>query len=201
MTLIEEPKKYPLTILLRIGIPSFLTAVILSVGSHLCAHYFAGLILPSLENIRPVFTAIPHGRFTMLPLSALIALIWTFLLAIGSFTFFLHHPRNLFATSMAFVNTTLRLPEMVSVFLQFLFYNRTTFPVDESYSLYLLRITDPTLSVLFLCFFSLSMIFLTVTIIHDTKTIPWKWLVAIVLFLVLNLMKFWIANLFGLSSL
>jgi hypothetical protein len=201
MALIEEPKKYPLATILWIGIPSFLIAAIISIGSHIGAHYVAGLILPRFENLQSTFAGIPQGYYSTNPFSALFGLIWTFILAIGSFAFFLHHPRNLFATSMAFINTALRLPEMVSVFLQFLFYNRTTFQVDESYSLYLLRITDPTLLVLFLCFFSLSMLFLLVIIVHDTKTIPWKWLVAIGCFIAITLMKNWMVNVFGFSTL
>jgi hypothetical protein len=201
MALIEEPKKYPLPTLLWIGIPSFLIAVIISIGSHLGAHYIAGLILPRFENLQSTLAGIPQEDYTTNPFSALFGLIWTFLFSLGSFAFFLHHPRSLFATSMAFVNTTLRLPEMVSVFIQFLFYNRTTLPVDESYSLYLLRLTNPTLPVLFLCFFSLSMIFLTVTIIHDTKTIPWKWLVAVFSFIAIILIKNLLVGLFGFSNL
>jgi hypothetical protein len=200
MALIEEPEKYPLPTLLWIGIPSFLIATIISIGSHLGAHYTIEQILPGFENQQPPIAAIPNAVTSVHPLSALFGLIWTFFFSLGSFAFFLHHPRSLFATSLAFVNTTLRIPEMVSVFLQYLFYNRTTLPVDESYSLYLLRLTNPTLPVLFLCFFSLSMIFLTVTIIHDTKTIPLKWLIALILFIVVILIKNLTVGVFGFST-
>jgi hypothetical protein len=201
MPLVEEPKKYPPRTLVLIGIPVFLSAVIISIGSHLGAHYVADLILPGFKNLRLASAAIPDAESVMHPLTALVGLIWTFLLSLGSFAFFLHHPRSLFATSMAFINTALRLPEMVAVFLQFLLYNRTTLVVDESYSLLLLRLNNPAMSILFLCFFSLSMIFLLMTIIHDTKTIPWKWLVAIILFIAVFLIKNWMVGLFGFSTL
>ena len=58
--------------------------------------------------------------------------------------------------------------------------------VDESRSLALLRLHDPTISVVLMSFFSLTILFLTITIVHDTKTIPWKWAVALGSFLILS---------------
>lgn len=165
----------------------FLLAAVISVVTHYYAHFIAHYIF-SDHSAAYVFTAGTinlHGIASITPIMAAAGPIWTFGLALASFGLYLHNPRNLFAASMAFINACYRLPETITVFLQLLIQGKTTLLVDESFSLSLIKLNDPTVSIVFLCFFSLTILFLTITIVHDTKMIPWKWLVAVVLFIAL----------------
>ncbi|MDI6765661.1 MAG: hypothetical protein QME52_02400, partial [Bacteroidota bacterium] len=72
-----------------------------------------------------------------------------------------------------------------------LVYNKTTLIVDESISLSLINLRDPTISIVFMCFFSITILYLTITIIHDTKMIRWKWWVALTLFVLLIPLEKW----------
>jgi len=188
MALIEEEPRHPLRTLLLVGCPSFLIAVVLSLASHELIHVLANraACIPASETTAIFSIGDASEPHTTCPLSSALATCWTFCLAIVFFALYLRHPRNLFLGTMAFVNASIRLPETITVFLQLLFSSRYRIPVDEYRSLALLGLKDPTISVLLMCFFSLTVLFLTISIIHDTKTVPWKWGVALVLFILLG---------------
>jgi hypothetical protein len=187
MPLIEDKPKYSAKTLIIIGIPAFLAAVVISTASHQYIHHIADNIFVGSKEYTNMFC--PgiklHGLFMTSPVAAAAGPIWTFFLAIVSFGLYLHNPRNLFLGSMAFVNASSRMPETITLFLQLLLHNKTTLLTDESISLVLLRLNDPTISIVLLCFFSLTIFFLTITIVHDTKTVPLKWLIAAILFILL----------------
>jgi hypothetical protein len=196
MALREDEPKYPPKTLITIGIPAFLLAVLISVVTHQYAHFIVDKIASKQEAISSsnIVYIDFHGMSFSSPVAAAAGPAWTFLLALISFGFYLHNPRNLFAAAMAFVNASARLPETITVFLQLLIHNKTTLLVDESFSLALFKLTDPTISIICLCFFSLTILFLTIIIIHDTKMIPWKWLVAIILFITMIPLEYLISN-------
>ena len=200
MSLIEEEKKFPAQKLLLIGIPVFIFAVAISILSHQYAHIIVNKTICGAENshgINIVRTVDLHSEQGMCAIASFAGPLWTFLLAIVSFSLFIRHPSNLFLASMAFVNASTRIPETVTVFLQLLFHNKAKLVVDESSSLTLLHLHDPTIPVLILFFFSLITIFLTITVVHDTKMVPWKWLVALALFLSIVPIENLVWNLFA----
>lgn len=181
----DEPK-YPAKKLLLVGIPAFFLAVLISTVTHEYAHFVVNKFACNGTEIGLgiSYIDIPDMQSNC-PLAAAAGPAWTFMLALASFGYYLHNPRNLFAAAMAFVNASSRIPETITVFLQLLVHNKTTLIVDESLSLYLFNLKDPTISIVFMCFFSITIVFLTLTIINDTKTISWKWLIALVLFIAL----------------
>ena len=185
MPLIEDKPKYSAKTLIIIGIPAFLAAVVISAISHQYIHHLADNIFIGSEEFADTYSPdiTLHGLAVSSPVAAAAGPIWTFFLAIMSFGLYLHNPRNLFLGSMAFVNASTRMPETITLFLQLLLHNKTTLLTDESYSLALLKLDDPTISIVLLCFFSLTILFLTIIIIHDTKTVPLKWLIAAILFI------------------
>ncbi len=83
---------------------------------------------------------------------------------------------------MAFVNATARLPEAVTVFFQYLLHGRTALQVDESISLSLMGLTDPTIPTVIMCFYSLLLLFFSIIVVHDIKAVRYKWAIALVLF-------------------
>ena len=179
MPLKEEEPKHPLRKLLILGIPAFMLAVVVSTTTHQYAHSLA-----TKAAMRSLYSPALTNSF-----SAAAGPTWTFVLALVSFGFFLHNPKNLFAASMAFVNASTRVIETISVFFQMLLHGKTSIIADESLSLSLIPFKDPTISIVMLCFFSMITLFLTLIIIHDTKTVPRKWLVAMILFLLLGPME------------
>jgi hypothetical protein len=178
----EEPKLTPRTLVI-VGIPSFVLAVLLAVFTHLGIH---SLVDRSFGLETPSHVMVDLNEHRAGPLSSAAGTAWTFLFAIASFALYVRFPRNLFLASLAFVNASLRVPKAMTVFLQLLFTGKAAPGVDESTLLSLIRLTDPTVSVLLMCFFSLAVLFLTITVVHDTRTIPWKWGVAIGLFVALQ---------------
>ncbi|MBI3766335.1 MAG: hypothetical protein HY277_07530 [Ignavibacteriales bacterium] len=187
MALIEEEPKHSWKILTFIGIPAFFIAVVLSLMIHQYSHIIINRTVCKSESRTKIVKVVD---FQMLeagcPISSVAGVSSTFVLALASFAFYMKYPRNLFAASMAFVNASTRLPETVTVFLQLVIHNKTHLVVDESSSLSLIHLKDPTIAVIIMCFFSLTVIFLTIIVIHDTKTVPWKWLVALTLFCLLG---------------
>ena len=185
MPLIEEEKKLPAKKLILVGIPLFILAVTISMVTHQYAHILVNRSICGAENSQDVIVLSldMHKDQSVCAVASLAGVSWTLFLAIISFALFMRHPKNLFLASMAFVNASTRIPETVTVFLQIMFHNKAKLVVDESTSLSLLHFQDPSISIILLFFLSLITIFLTVTVIHDTKTVPWKWLVAFVLFL------------------
>ncbi len=199
MALLEDEPKQSWPKLVFIGIPSFVLAVLISILSHQYAHILANRYACGIDEGQTALMAIVdlHATRVTCPLSSAAGPSWTFFLALVSFAFYLRHPRNLFAAAMAFVNASIRLPETLTVFLQLLLHNRARIVVDESTSLALIHLKDPTLSVVFMCFCSITVFYLTITIVHDTKMVPWKWLVAVVLFVALTPLQLLLWNLVG----
>ena len=186
MPLIEAEPKYSVKVSLFVGIPSFILAVAISLLIHQSAHLAAKRYIcgsDSGHEIRVVSISPQSMDSVDCAEASLAGISMTFFVALISFGLFIHHPRNLFLASMAFVNATMRLPETIGVFVQMLFHQKTKLIVDESLSLNLMHFKDPTASLVIICFYSLTVIFLTLTIIQDTKMIRWKWLVAIALFI------------------
>lgn len=186
MSLVQDEPKLSARTLLLVGVPSYIAAVIISTLTHDYVHVFmnqhvCGPGIHGGEALTAVFGT--RDRYASCPLSSIAGPLWTFVLALTSFAFYLHFPRNLFAASMAFVNASARLPASIVVFLQLLTHSKTVITVDESSAISLLHFHDLTVATLILCFFSITILFLTVTIIHDTKIVPQKWLVAAILFL------------------
>lgn len=187
MALIEEEPKYSWKVLTFIGIPSFLIAVLLSVMIHQYSHIIINRTVCKSESSAKIVKVMDFHRLEGgCALSSVAGVASTFILALASFAFYMKYPRNLFAGSMAFINASARLPETITVFLQLLIHNKTRVVVDESSSLSLIHLQDPTVSVIIMCFFSLTVLFLTIIVIHDTKTIRWKWAVVLVLFVLLG---------------
>ncbi|MBI4547996.1 MAG: hypothetical protein HY707_08455 [Ignavibacteriae bacterium] len=210
MPLLEDPPKLPAKQLIFIGIPVFVIAVAISFSTHQIAHILANRFAcqtttTSGANVLPAESILQagmnildtHGSLVRCPIASLAGILWTFGLALASFAIYLRFPRNVFFASMAFVNASARIPETITVFLQLLVHNKSKLIVDESSSLALLSLRDPTLSTVIMCFFSLTVIFLTVTIVHDTKMVPWKWLVALGLFLAIGVLENTLWNLFA----
>ncbi len=194
MPLRNDEPKYPAKKLLLIGIPAFFLAVLISTVTHEYAHIVVNKFACNGTEAGFGISYIEISDMKLnCPFAAVAGPAWTFLLALASFAYYLHHPCNLFAGAMAFVNASSRIPETVTVFFQLLLHNKTTLIVDESLALSLFRLKDPTVSIVFMCFFSIIIVFLTLTIINDTKTISRKWLVALVLFVALIPLKYLIS--------
>jgi hypothetical protein len=116
------------------------------------------------------------------PLETLAGPASTFLVALGSLALFVRYPRNLFFPSLAFVNATSRLPEAVTLCVQ-LFFRRALNPASEEGSLLaLLHLHNSTAGLAILCFFSLTLIFMSIAVVHESRWVPWKWPVALAMF-------------------
>ncbi|MDI6766315.1 MAG: hypothetical protein QME52_05775 [Bacteroidota bacterium] len=116
----DEPK-YSTKKLLVIGIPAFFLAVLISTITHEYAHFVVNKFACNGTEIGLgiSYIDIPDMQSNC-PLAAAAGPAWTFLLALASFGYYLHNPRNLFAAAMAFVNASSRIPETITVFLQLL---------------------------------------------------------------------------------
>lgn len=204
MPLIEAETKHSIRFLLLAGIPAFVIAVIIS----MCIHQYAHMAVKKYScdaaqtggNSATGVSDNADGESDC-PAAAFAGIVSTFLLALLSFALFIHHPRNLLLASMAFVNAATRVPESFIVFFQLMFRQGATHVADESVALQLMHFKDPTAFVVILCFYTLTLLFLTITVIHDIKFIPHKWLIASLLFAALipfeNLLWRIIAPLFG----
>ncbi|MBI5019863.1 MAG: hypothetical protein HZB59_00305 [Ignavibacteriales bacterium] len=182
MALREEEPKLPRKYLLQKGIPLFLLAVLVSIIFHFLTHaLFGSIIGKSNLDIAGSTEFVTNYH----PVAAAAGTIVTLIVAFVSFWYFLHNPQNLFAASMAFVNASMRLTEIVTVFIQMLIYKKTTVIADESIWLSLIHFNNPTPIIVLLCFLSLVIIFLTIIIVHDSRCIPYKWGIALILFILL----------------
>jgi len=185
MPLLEDEPTYPARKLLLVGVPALLVAVGLSLVVHEEAHLF-GLTTFCSESGGVSASAVSLGGLDNgsngCGMSALAGQAATLFLALLSFALFLRYPRNLFFASMAFVNATARLPETITVFLQYLIHNGTTLRVDESVSLSLIGLADPTIPTVIMCFYSLLLLFFAIIVVHDLKSVRFKWPIAFALF-------------------
>jgi hypothetical protein len=198
--LIEEETRHPPLRIILAGIPLFFCAVAISVFTHLSVHLIADAYFCPGGPAKTAFATYGDAH-SLCALSSFAAVMWTFLLALGSFAYYIHHPSNLFAGLMAFTNTSLQLPDTLTVFWQLFFLKKDVMAADESLSLALLGLADTTIGVALLCFFSLATLFLNVTTVHDTKTVSWKWALALILFAALFPLKNIFAELFSTLSM
>ncbi len=192
MALLQDEPRLSTRHVLLVGIPSFVIAVAVSLVTHHLAHRYgdAAFCDEGSSLVRPAFSLLtletpPDGC----AMSALASQLWTLGLGIVSFALLLRFPKNLFLMSMAFVNATARLPETVTVFLQYLIHNRTAVQVDESISLSLIGLADPTIPTVIMCFYSLLLLFFSIIVVHDVKAVRYKWAIASVLFLTTGLIE------------
>ncbi len=185
MPLREDEPTLPAKKVAAVGIPSFIIALIISLAVHQYAHVAVTHRACAQVGAEVADAGMFDGSHAPCPIASLAGPAATFALALASFALYLRFPGSLFLGSLAFINATLRLPETLSVFLQLLIRQKTDLAVDESLALKLLRLHDPAVGVVLLCFFSLTVIFLTVIIVHDTRAVPSKWLVALGTFVVM----------------
>ena len=193
MPFVEEIPKLAPRALLERGIPALLAATVLSVLTHQYTHIIANNVFcsgdsaGSLSEIRLLDNHIQANC----GISSAAGPLWTFFLALLSFALFLRHQESLFFSSMAFVNACYRLPHAVGMIYRLSLSNRTAIPADESLSLALVNIKDPSGLIAILFFYSLISTFLAITIIHDLKILPAKWLIAVVTAVGLSYLENW----------
>jgi hypothetical protein len=186
MALLKDIPTLPPKRVMLIGIPVMLLAVAVSILSHREAHRFGDKAFCGGSRAAatgPVLWLIegetPPGSCGM---SALAGQLWTLGLAVVSFGFLVRLPGNFFLMSMAFVNASARIPEALTVFLQYLINNKTSLHVDESVALTLIGPVDPAIPTVIMCFYSLLLIFFTIIVVHNVKVIRHKWPIALCLF-------------------
>ena len=182
MPLLEDEKPLPRKTLLTIGLPSFLIALLLSLVLHEMAHVAVSRSACAGTAAESFPSMILEGSHAPCPLASLAGMATTFGLALLSFALYMRFPGSLFLGSMAFINATIRLPETIWVFIQLLIHQKTDLNVDESVALRLLNMHDPAVGIVLLCFFSLTIFFLSVITVHDTRMVPSKWLIAVAMF-------------------
>jgi len=183
--LIEPEPTLPPRRVLLLGVPALLLAVAVSLTAHQLAHRIGVSAFCPGSTVASVSLVSLGGMEQSSDgcgMSALAGQAATLGLGILSFAFFLRYPRNLFLASMAFVNATARLPETLTVFLQYLIHNETSIRVDESVSLSLIGLHDPTIPTVIMCFYSLLLLFFAIIVVHDLKSVRYKWPIALMLF-------------------
>ncbi len=185
MPLLEDEPRLSGKKAAAVGLPSFIIALVLSLAVHQYAHVTISHHACTHGEAQIAEAGLFDGSHAPCPIASLAGPVATFALALISFALYLRFPGSLFLGSLAFINATLRLPETVSVFLQLLVHQKTDMVVDESLALQLLHLHDPAVSVVLLCFLSLAIFFLAVIIVHDTRAVPSKWLVALGMFVVM----------------
>jgi hypothetical protein len=191
MALLEEEPSHPTRTLLAVGIPSFLAAVAISLVSHQCAHLLVGksVCSPAAASSAVELIGFHAGSTGACALGDLAGPVWTFGLGLASFALMLRNPHNLFFAAMAFVNATSRLPETLTVFFQLLVHNAPHAGLDEGSSLGLLRLHDPTIPTVIMCFYSILLVFFSIIVVHDIRRVPHKWAVALLFFLALGFVE------------
>jgi hypothetical protein len=190
MALLEEEPRHTTRTLIAVGIPAFILAVALSLVSHQYAHLLVGRSVCGAPAATPALHLIGfHTESAPCAVGALAGPVWTFGLGLLSFALMLRHPHNLFFAAMAFVNATLRLPETLTVFFQLLVHNVAQAGIDEGSSLALLRLHDQTIPTVIMCFYSITILFFALIVVHDIRRIPYKWATAAALFLVLGFVE------------
>lgn len=192
MPLIENEPHHSRRMLIFLGVPSLLLAIVFSSITHQYGHAIAERFLCNAGHEHTIsFSHLAHpAEGTGCAIASLVGAASTFLLALISFAFLVHNPRNILAAAMAFVSATWRLPETLAVFGQMAMYQKTSLIIDESIALQLIRLKDTTGSIVLLCFYSIVLLFFSVIIIHDTKFLRWKWSVAAILLSFIGSMKY-----------
>jgi hypothetical protein len=186
MALLQDVPTLPLKRLLLVGVPALLLAVAISLFTHREAHRFADAAFcggGQAAAAMPALWLIDDGASTgACGASALAGEAWTFGLALASFALLVRLPGSLFLMSMAFVNASARIPESVTVFLQYLINNRTSLHVDETVALSLMGPVDPAIPTVVMCFYSLLLVFFSIIVVHNVKAVRYKWAIAAALF-------------------
>ena len=192
MPLIENEPHHSRRMLIFLGVPSILLAIVLSSLTHQYGHAIAEQFLCSAghQHTFQLSHTADATDGTVCPIASLVGAASTFFLALVSFALLVHNPRNIFVAAMAFVSATWRLPETLAVFAQMTLYHKTSLIVDESIALQLIRLKDATGSIVLLCFYSIVVVFFSIIIIHDTKFLRWKWSVAAILLSFIGSMKY-----------
>jgi hypothetical protein len=174
----DEPKLAPKRLFL-VGVPAFLAAIVLSIIVHEYSHLIAHRIVASAASVQAQGAPTIEQTARHSPVEELAGPFGTFLLAVVSFALFVRFPGNLFFSAMAFVNATARLPETLTLCLQLFFRRTTIVETEEGSLLSLLHLHSSTAALVILCFFSLTLLFMSITVIHESRSVPWKWLVAL----------------------
>src|ERR1041385_3298472 len=174
----DEPKLPPAR-LFAVGLPAFLAAILLSILVHESSHLIARRLLASAAPVQTHAGLEAGNPAQHSPLEELAGPFGTFLLAVGSFALFVRVPENLFFSAMAFVNAPARLPQTLLFCPQLFFRRNTPAETEEGSLLALLHLHNPTAGLVILCFFSLLLLFMSITVIHESRSVPWKWLVAL----------------------
>jgi len=195
MPLIEPEVTSSPRVLVLAGIPSLLAAVLCSMFVHHYAHDIARrYYCPSGESQKVEFIVLQDETEGTpdCPAASLAAIGATLALGLGSFGLLLHNPRNVFFTSLSIVNVSMRLPGALALFVQMAMHRTSRIPADEASAFSLLHLGDPVGYLVILAIYILGLVFLWFIIVNDTKTVPRKWAVAIVLFVFLPLFEGWV---------
>ena len=185
MPLLEPEPHFSPKNLILLGVPSLFVAVLCSMLLHHYAHDVVkrhacpGEEIPQVTSISQKY---PGEDLPECPVASLAGVCVTLALGVVSFGFLMRFPRNILFAALAFVNASRRLPEALTLFLQMAMGRPSTILVDEGSAIHLLHFKDPTAYLVIVCFYIICLFFFTIIIIHDTKVVPWKWPVAVILF-------------------
>jgi hypothetical protein len=192
MALLKEEAPVSARKLLVAGIPAFVAAMAFSLLTHQLAHRFGEEAFCGggpAAAADPVSIIRPDAPGETCGAAALAALAWTLGLAVVSFILMLRRPSNLLLISLGFINATDRVPETATMFLQYLIHSRSWLRSDESAALSLIGFADPTIPMVILCAMTLLLVFFSVIIVHDVKTVRYKWVIAAALFAAAGLIE------------
>jgi hypothetical protein len=174
----EEDAKLSGGKLILVGVPAFLSALLVSLilyqFSQLIAHRIQHGILPAGDS---QVTAPRQGPF-MTPFEALAGPVMNIVVAIGSFALFVRFPKNLFLSALAFISSSGRLREMLELWIQLFFRRAGPIEADEGSLVTALHLHNPTAAIVILTFVALALLFMSITVVHETRVVPRKWLVA-----------------------
>ena len=177
------------------GIPSLLIAIVCSMLVHHYAHDIARRhACPREEAPNVEFTLLQEGTegTPECPVASLAAISATLALGLVSFGLLLRNPRNVFFALLGFVNITMRLPGGLASFVHILMRRTTPIPADEAVALNLLHLGDPVGYIFILALYVIALVFFALIIVNDTRTVPRKWIVALILFVLLPPFEAWL---------
>ena len=197
MPLIEPERTHSTKVLLFVGIPSFILALLVSLIVHQYARDVVRIHLCNGESEKRIsFIKQPPALSSGIgcPWAAAAGISATLILALVAFGMFVHFPRNLMFASLAFINATARLPDAITLFSQYVLNAKAKLANDEQAALGLLHFKDPTAYFVILLFYILCLFFFTVIIIQDAKVVKWKWLVAIASFIAAEPLRRWLSD-------
>jgi hypothetical protein len=153
---------------------SGVSAIILAVMASMLIHGYAHVAVHALISGDSHAAASPPAS----PIEALAGPAASFLLALVSFAVFVRFPNNLFFSALAFVSAAGRLPDAIMICIRLFFERQAPPGADEGGILALLHLHNPTAGLVILFFYSMVLLFLCIAVIHESKSVPWKWLTA-----------------------